>query len=205
MKISHFRATAVFSIPFLFALASCSKGTVEPDTTPPTVKLTFPVEGDTIGSQTPLSASADDNIGIASVRYYVEDRLIAEDSAVPYDQVWFSGFWEDGKVYSVHAEATDESGNTSSSEPVAIYLADDSRFVTRLVMPTVEALVPYTDVTYQWNPVPGARGYILRIAIPEYGIDQFRCDDAGHEICYLNVSDTRYTDDLPLPPGLMGD
>ena len=131
--------------------------------------------------------------------------MIAEDRNEPYDQVWFSGFWEDGREYSIRVETDDESGNTSSSDPVSLYIAEDSRFVPEMIQPAVEAPIPYSNVIFRWTQVPGARGYILRIAIPDYGIDQFKCDDAGYETCYLRISVTELTADLPIPVGLTGD
>lgn len=195
----------LISIPFLFALASCFEDAAEPDTTAPTIYLNFPAVGDTVGSETLLSAAAKDDGGIASVRFYVEDVMIAEDNTSPFEQVWFSGFWEDAREYSIRVEAEDKAGNISSTDTVSLYVADDSRFIPEILQPAVATPVPYSDVTYRWNPVPGARGYILRIVIPEYGIDQSMCYDAGHETCFLHVPGTEYTADLPLPAGLTGD
>src|SRR5437667_1619270 len=56
-----------------------------PDTTPPTVSITSPVSGATVGGTTSVTASASDNIGVVGVQFLLDGaNLGVEDAAAPY-------------------------------------------------------------------------------------------------------------------------
>src|SRR5882762_5590516 len=63
--------------------------TVFNDTTPPTVSITAPVSGATVGSITSVTASASDNVGVVGVQFLLDGaNLGVEDTAAPYSVSW---------------------------------------------------------------------------------------------------------------------
>src|SRR5207253_5767275 len=60
-----------------------------PDTTPPTVALTAPASGATVGGTITVSASASDNVGVAGVQFLLDGASLgAEDTSDPYSISW---------------------------------------------------------------------------------------------------------------------
>jgi hypothetical protein len=81
---------------------------------PPTVSLTSPANNTTVpqGNSVVLSATAADDRGVAMVRFYNGESLIAEDSTAPYQFVWSNpplGF------HAINARATDNQGLVTRS------------------------------------------------------------------------------------------
>ena len=63
--------------------------TVFNDTTPPTVSITSPVSGATVGGTTSVTASASDNVGVVGVQFLLDGaNLGVEDAAAPYSVSW---------------------------------------------------------------------------------------------------------------------
>jgi chitodextrinase len=87
-----------------------------PDTVSPTVKITSPVNGQTIAAKGNLSVTvaASDNIGVSKVQIFLDNSLIVSDTSSPY-----SGNINVNKLTSgahvLKAVAFDGAGNTSSS------------------------------------------------------------------------------------------
>jgi chitodextrinase len=88
--------------------------TVFNDTTPPSVSLTNPTNGATIAGTQTLSATASDNVGVASVKYYIDGSLLATLVAGPFDTAWDTTAVTDGS-HTVLAVAADTSNNQASS------------------------------------------------------------------------------------------
>jgi uncharacterized protein (TIGR03118 family) len=87
------------------------------DMAPPTVSLTTPAAGDVIGSVT-VSATADDDIGVASVEFFAGTTSLGVDTTAPYSVVWdttsFTG------PQNLTAVATDGAGNMTTSAVVQV-------------------------------------------------------------------------------------
>jgi hypothetical protein len=94
-----------------------------PDGTPPKVTIVSPANGATITGPVVLQATASDNVGVTTVRFYLDSMLIGNAKSE-------SGTWQlpvDPKgfpagSYSITAKASDAAGNSSSSAPVAVAL-----------------------------------------------------------------------------------
>ena len=85
-----------------------------PDTTPPTVAITSPLDGAFIARKQRIEAQAADNVGVARVDFYVNNSLLASDNAAPY-AVW----WNTRRALSganvIDAVAYDAAGNSSNA------------------------------------------------------------------------------------------
>lgn len=81
------------------------------DTTPPTVALSNPGEGDVIEGPIVVSATASDDSGIMSVAFYIGDDLLREDSSSPFNANWNPA----AGSYTVRAVATDDSAEQNQA------------------------------------------------------------------------------------------
>ena len=93
---------------------------VTADTTAPTVALTAPTGGTVSGTVT-VSATANDNVGVAGVQFKVDTttNIGAEDTATPYSVSWASTGVSNG-THTLTAVARDAAGNTTTSAPVTV-------------------------------------------------------------------------------------
>jgi hypothetical protein len=93
-----------------------SGGGSSSDTTPPTVSLTAPTNGATVsGTAVALSATASDNVAVASVQFKADGTNIGSAAATsPYSTTWNSKLVADGS-HTIAAVAEDTSGNYATS------------------------------------------------------------------------------------------
>jgi glucose/arabinose dehydrogenase len=117
------------------------------DTTPPTVQLTSPPPGP-VGGTVSVAASATDNRGVAGVRFRLDGNdLGPEDTSAPYEVQWDTTESAAGN-HTLTAVARDASGNTTTSDPVAVTVTDttpqfvNDRVVIGLDEPTAIAFTP---------------------------------------------------------------
>ena len=90
-------------------------GTGPPDTTPPTVSLTAPLDGAIVSNTIPVSATATDNVAVAGVQFKVDgSNLGSEVLSTPYQISWNTTNVLNG-LHTVSATAIDTSGNTATS------------------------------------------------------------------------------------------
>ena len=95
-----------------------------PDTSAPTVSITSPSAGATVFGTVPFTASADDNNGVAAVTFFVDGvQLGTADTISPYPINWNTTTVADGP-HTLTAVARDAAGNTTTSSPVAVTVAN---------------------------------------------------------------------------------
>src|SRR5437879_6124194 len=95
-----------------------------PDTTPPTVSITAPAANGSVSGTITVSATAADNVGVASVQFKLDDvNLGPEDTVAPYSLSWNTATVGNG-LYALTAVARDAAGNTASAA-VAITVSND--------------------------------------------------------------------------------
>jgi len=87
---------------------------------PPTVAIISPVNNSTVSDTVSVSVSADDNVGVTKIEYYVNNVLLGADISAPYSFSWNTSSAAPG-VYILTAKAYDAAGNVSqSSSSVAV-------------------------------------------------------------------------------------
>jgi hypothetical protein len=89
------------------------------DTTPPTVRITRPTNGATLGRATWFTADATDNVGVARVRFFVDGAQIAVDTEAPYKIRWDVATVVPGP-HQLTVQAADAAGNTATSAAVNV-------------------------------------------------------------------------------------
>src|SRR5207244_320363 len=115
--------------------------TVFNDTTPPTVSITSPVSGATVGGTTSVTASASDNVGIVGVQFLLDGaNLGAEDTTAPYSVSWNKTRRTTGRQ-TLPAVARDAAGNRTTSAAVTVTVFNDT------TPPTVSITSPVSGAT----------------------------------------------------------
>jgi hypothetical protein len=90
------------------------------DTTPPTVSITSPANGDPVSGTITVSANASDNISVAGVRFFVGTVEIGiEDTTAPYQVSWNTNTVANGS-HTLTAVARDAAGNATTSAGVTV-------------------------------------------------------------------------------------
>ncbi|MBI1806904.1 MAG: choice-of-anchor D domain-containing protein, partial [Ignavibacteria bacterium] len=89
-----------------------------PDTTNPTVSLTFPASGANVSGTVTIAASASDNIGVTKVDFMVNGVTVGSDLSSPYTYVWSTIGLSGNQTLS--ARAYDAAGNAGLSSPITV-------------------------------------------------------------------------------------
>jgi subtilisin family serine protease len=101
-------------------LATVTVQNAVPDTRPPTVKITSPTNGATLGKTTSVSVVASDNVGVTKVNLLVDGKLFQSSSS---SNPVFS--WNTSKVargsHTLQSVAYDAAGNSTRSSIVTVY------------------------------------------------------------------------------------
>jgi YVTN family beta-propeller protein len=85
-----------------------------PDITAPSVSLAAPNGGAPVSGTVSLNAAASDNVGVANVKFYVDNTVLVTDSTSPYSASWNTTAVVSG-AHTVKAVASDAAGNTATS------------------------------------------------------------------------------------------
>ncbi|WP_162604634.1 Ig-like domain-containing protein [Geomonas edaphica] len=106
-----------------------------PETLPPTVSITSPVNNDAVSGTVTVTASATDNAGIARVQFLVNGVPVFETAKAPYSFAWNVASLAKGS-YDLAARAVDVSGNEAVSKAVTVSVPGD------VISPTVSLVTP---------------------------------------------------------------
>src|SRR5437899_3466048 len=100
--------------------------TVLNDTTPPTVSMTAPAAGATVGGTITVSASATDDVGVVGVQFKLDGvNLGSLITAAPYTLAWITTTASNG-THTLTAVARDAARNTATSSSVTVTVFNDS-------------------------------------------------------------------------------
>ncbi len=167
----------------LFAIAATVP---QPDTTAPTVFVSFPASQSTVyeGSVT-LAASASDLVGISGVKFYVDGQLAgSEDLSAPYSLTTTLT----AGTHRVYASARDTAGNQSSSPTITFTVR--TRDLDATVPPAITpppanppALTPVQTEYIRLTYVPTTDN--VERNIPTSFSKQLKLDDNDPEVALL--------------------
>lgn len=120
------------------------------DVTPPTVSMSAPADGATISGVATVSATAGDDVGVASVQFLHDGApLGAPVTAAPYSIAWDTTAVANGS-HTLGAQARDAVGNIGNAATVAIAVANLDG-----TPPTISAVsaanVLSTSATIRWT------------------------------------------------------
>ena len=114
---------------------------VSVDSQPPSVSLTAPASGATVGGLVRMSASATDDYGISRVDFYKDALLLGADNTSPYSMSWNTTADSPGS-HTLMAKAVDVTGNLGTSWPVGVTVAN-----------VIDTLAPAVTIS---SPLDGA-------------------------------------------------
>jgi len=101
----------------------------------PTVALTTPVEGASLGGLVSVLAAATDDIGVTAVQFKVDGAIVgSEDTVAPYELLWDTAGASNGS-HTVSAVARDAAGHETTTSVVVVVSNDN-------VPPTVAFMSP---------------------------------------------------------------
>jgi len=98
-------------------------GATAPDIVAPTVTLSAPADGSTVSGSVPLTVTAADNTGIASVQYFAGTTSIGTATTAPFSFNWDSTTVANGSV-AITAQAKDAAGNSTTSAAVTVTVSN---------------------------------------------------------------------------------
>ncbi len=97
------------------------------DITPPTVSISLPINGTTLGGTVTVSANASDNVSVVGVQFLLDGaNLGAEDATAPYSVSWNTTSASSG-AHTLIAVARDAANNTATSSSISVTV--DNNFV----------------------------------------------------------------------------
>ena len=117
-------------------------GESPPDTTPPIVSVTNPVNGSSVSGLVEVRAEASDSGGIANVTFLVDGGSIGTDSTAPYSVFWNTTVYPHNSQHTIIANALDTSGNQGSSLSVTVIVLDITAPFVNITSPLNGATVP---------------------------------------------------------------
>lgn len=94
-----------------------------PDQQAPAVSVTAPTDGTSVAGSIAVDASATDNVGVTSVTFAVDGTAIGTDTSAPYEVPWNTTLTANGG-HTLTAQAVDAAGNTGTSAPVGVTVAN---------------------------------------------------------------------------------
>jgi len=108
--------------------AGVAAGAAVPDTQAPSVSLTAPADGATIGGTVSVTAAAADNIGVSRVEFYLDGNLQSTVTTAPYTWSWNTGAVANG-AHSATAKAYDAAGNNGTSAAITVTVSNGAASV----------------------------------------------------------------------------
>src|SRR5437588_4040779 len=100
--------------------------------------MTGPAAGATVSGAVTVSATANDNVGVAGVQFLLDGNALgAEDTVAPYSVSWGTAATSNGQ-HILTARARDAAGNTATSTAVTVTVNN----VPDTLPPTVAITAP---------------------------------------------------------------
>ena len=108
------------------------------DTTAPTVNVTAPSGGATVGGSVDVTASASDNVGVVKVEFYVNGMLLGSDTSSPYSLTWDTTSVPNG-THTLMAKAVDAAGNVGTDDDTAVTVSNGGGGSTSVTFSNVDS------------------------------------------------------------------
>ena len=129
-----------------------------PDTTAPTVQLIEPTDGATVFGSISVSATASDDLGVASVQFHIDNTLRAEDTTAPYQMTWDTTGATNGN-HTLFAVARDTTGNVTTSAVTSVAVNNVSDTEPPSVPTNLSATaVSSSQIDLSWSASSDDRG-----------------------------------------------
>ena len=102
-----------------------------PDTAAPTLGAIQTPAASSFNRTTTLSVTANDNVGVTEVRFFVDGNQIGSDTTAPFSIDWDTTAETDGD-HVLRADAVDAAGNVDQSAELTVTVRNSLQFVFEL-------------------------------------------------------------------------
>ncbi len=117
------------------------------DTTPPSVSMTAPANGATVSGTVTVSATASDNVGVASVQFELDGAALgSRQTSAPYSISWDTTSVANGS-HSLTAVASDATGNHTTATAVSVTVKNVTQPPPDITPPSVSMTAPANGAT----------------------------------------------------------
>ncbi|MDP1675538.1 MAG: Ig-like domain-containing protein [Bacteroidota bacterium] len=121
-----------------------------------------PLSGTSYLDPSTLALGPFDEETLKSVSFLVDGKIIGIDSAKPFEQYWYVGYWADGSSHYVEAIATAKNGMVAKSY-INIVFSKDIIFRPISISPVNNKYEGNSTTMYTWNSLPTAEMYEIEI------------------------------------------
>ena len=136
-------------LPILLLIYWGCEEEAEPDTTPPTVTITYPQSGATVYEIATITCISSDNDGVEKVELWVNGVSTGlTDETEPYSFNWNTVTLNNGS-YTITVRSYDASGNTTDSDPIILTVNNTGSYPTAVAVTSVS--YDTTQMTVQWE------------------------------------------------------
>lgn len=119
------------------------------DTATPTVSLNTPAADAVVSGTAKVTASANDNVGVAKVEFYVNSALRSTDTSTPYEYNWDTTIVPNGQQL-LTVKAYDATGNVAS-DSVRVTVQNGDTQAPTTPGDVAAAATAYNRVTLSWK------------------------------------------------------
>lgn len=175
-------------ICFFIFLSSCEE-TTEPDTTAPTVTITYPQSGSTVSEIVSVTCISTDNDGVEKVELWVDGASTnVFDNSEPYSLEWNTTTYDDGTSHTITIRSYDNSGNKADSEPITLIVDNSGSYPNPISIGSITFSNGSFTITWNQSTDGDFGSYKL-----EKSIESTMSD---YEVLHSteNIADTTYID-----------
>ncbi|NOX20558.1 MAG: hypothetical protein GXO99_04770 [Nitrospirae bacterium] len=128
---------------------SSVKVKVHNDTTPPTVSITSPQDGETVEGTITITADATDDVGVTGVTFYIDNQETATVATAPYTYTWDTTTAKTTiTTHQIMAKAYDAGGNEGISDAITVTIDNPLKGVVNLQGTSLDDNFDYYQVEY---------------------------------------------------------
>lgn len=137
MTIDRGTLACALTLTAVFALSACGGSSQPAAVQPPPPDMTAPNVGavqapaGTVNRIVTLTVTANDNVGVTEVRFFVDGVLLGNDTSAPYSIDWDTSAETDGD-HILTAEAQDAAGNVGVSAAITVAVRNMLQFAVAL-------------------------------------------------------------------------
>ena len=142
----------------------------EPDTTAPTVTVTYPAHATSVSEVVNVTCMATDNEGVENVELWVDGVFTGlTDHTEPYSFAWNTTQYVDGSAHVVTARAYDVNDNKGDSDPVTITIDQTDAYPTAVNIANVSYDTEILTITWSQSSDEDFASYELLYSLTEDG------------------------------------
>lgn len=159
-----------------------------PDTEAPRVQMLLPAQDDSITGATPVMADATDNVGVTSVQFLVDNKLLGTpDTVSPYWLQFDTSYLTDG-THAFSARASDAAGNRTTATAHTVKVTNSCKTASPALTPWQNtSFTGAASFTIQWDVTPLAAGLNASVGLSHDNAASF--GDLATEV-HFNASNT---------------